>query len=245
MKRFYTLPILFLLVLVWACDRNDYFKDSGVHQAKFDGNMMEFFEARVQDSTSLFDTLITVIKLAGLEETIAKENITFFAPTDPSIGRSVKLLNDVLYNIGQDTIKELSEVDPRVWKKVLQGYMVEGNLGLVDFPQLDTLDKKAYGGRLYQTLDKDMVVNIGAVYHNLKNGDLTIPYAGPRQLLYSYIPDLSNPTLFWANAYVASSNHEPNNGRVHVLRYIDHIFGFEYNRFAELAIEYGIKYKDK
>jgi hypothetical protein len=128
---------------------------------------------------------------------------------------------------------------------MLEGYIVKGNLGLVDFPQVDTMELNAFGGRLYQTLDEDLIVNIGTVFHDLKNDGVTIKYQGPRQLLFSYIPDMSNPTLFWRSGYVATSNIEPTNGRLHVLRYIDHQFGFTTIRFADMAIEYGINYKER
>lgn len=244
MKRKYFIPLIFSLLIVASC-KNDYFDDSGVHKAKYDGNMLQYLEAHGKNERSLFDSLLTVIKLAGLENTVANEPITFFAPTDPSIGQAIKVLNSRLFNSGQDTVVELSEVDNRVWKQLLQGYMIKGNLGLVDFPQVDTMALNAFGGRLYQTLDDDLIVNIGTVFHDLKNDGVTIKYQGPRQLLFSYIPDMSNPTKFWRNGYVATSNIEPTNGRLHVLRYIDHQFGFTPTRFADLAIEYGINYKER
>lgn len=248
MKRAYFLPFILMLLLGASCGE-DYFDDSGTHKAKFDGNMLQFLEINGKDQRSLFDSLLTVIHLAGLENTVANEQLTFFAPTDPSIGRAIRALNSRLFQEGQDTVLDLSEVDGRVWKKVLQGYMIKGNLGIVDFPQVDTMEVNAFPGRLYQTLDDDLIVNIGTVFHDLKNDGVTIKYQGPRQLLFSYIPDMSRPRSFWLNAYVATSNIEPTNGRLHVLRYIDHQFGFgsdEYfSRFSDLAIEYGIKYKER
>ncbi|GAA4181325.1 MULTISPECIES: fasciclin domain-containing protein [Sphingobacterium] len=248
MKKAYFLPFLLALILSgFSCSKN-YYDDSGIHQAKYDGNMLQYLQSKGKDERSLFDTLLTVINLAGLENTIANEQITFFAPTDPSIGRAIRILNKTLFEAGQDTVTALNEIDPRVWKKMLQGYMIKGNLGIVDFPQVDTMALNAFSGRLYQTLDDDLIVNIGTVFHDLKNDGVTIKYQGPRQLLFSYIPDMSRPKSFWKNGYVATSNIEPTNGRLHVLRYIDHQFGFSFNnyaRFSDLAIEYGIKYKEK
>lgn len=245
MKRLFFLIAIPFMLLSWSCNNKDYFDDSGTHQANYDGTMLQYIEARSNNPKDLFDTLLMVIQLAGMENTIANEQITFFAPTDPSIRNAVRSLNIELFNTGQDTIKELSEVDSRVWKKMLQGYIVRGNLGLVDFPQVDTVALNAFAGRLYQTLDPDLIINIGTVFHDLKNGDVTIKYQGPRQLLYSFIPDISRPTTAWKNAYVATSNIAPSNGRLHVIRYIDHQFGFSSTRFNELAIEYGIKYKGR
>lgn len=244
MKKAYFLTFIAALLMLASCSK-DYFDDSGVHKAKFDGNMLQYLEQHGADKRSVFDSLLTIVKLAGLENAIANEQITFFAPPDPTIGRAINYLNERLFTAGQDTVTDLSEVDSRVWKKMLQGYIIQGNLGIVDFPQVDTMEVNAFSGRLYQTKDEDLIVNIGTVFHDLKNDGVSIKYQGPRQLLLSYIPDMSTPTNFWVNSYVATSNIEPTNGRLHVLRYIDHTFGFTGYRFSDLAIEYGINYKDK
>lgn len=244
MKRFYFLPSLLILLIGFSCSK-DYFDDSGTHKAKFDGNMLQYLQVNGQDERGLFDSLLTVINLAGLENTVANDKITFFAPTDFSIGYAIRQLNLRLFNDGQDTVTQLSEVDGRVWKKILEGYMIKGNLGIVDFPQVDTMELNAFPGALYQTLDEDLTMNVGVVFHDLKNDGVTIKYQGPRQLVYSYIPDMSNPKSFWINGYVSTSNIEPTNGRLHVIRYLDHQLGFTPFRFADLAIEYGINYKEK
>lgn len=245
MKRLFFLLAVLFMILSWSCNKKDYFDDSGTHKANYDGTMLQYIEARSHNTNDLFDTLLMVIKLAGMENTIANEQITFFAPTDPSIKSAIRRLNEELFSTGQDTILDLTEVDSRVWKKMLQGYIIQGNLGLVDFPQVDTVALNAFGGRLYQTLDPDLIINIGTVFHDLRNGGVTIKYQGARQLLYSFIPDISRPTIAWRNAYIATSNIAPTNGRLHVIRYLDHQFGFSSTRFNELAIEYGIKYNGR
>ncbi|GAA4144662.1 fasciclin domain-containing protein [Sphingobacterium kyonggiense] len=244
MKTNLTICILFLASLLFAssCNKDGYFDDSGVHDPNYNGTMLEYFQNHSKDSTSLFDTLLNVIKIAGLENTIANENITFFAPTDPSIRSAIKELNWQLYAEGKDTISRLDQVDATVWNKFLRGYMIKENKGITDFPQVDTMALNSYGGQLYQTLDQDLTVNIGVVYHDLKNGDVVIKYQGPRQLVISYIPDVSKPLENWQTGYVATSNIAPKNGRLHVIRYLGHSFGFTYRRFANAAIEAGIKY---
>ena len=65
-----------------------------------------------------------------------------------------------------------------------------------------------------------------------------VKYVGPRQILYSYIYDITVSDL--KNAYVATSDIQPKNGVVHVLRMTDHDFGFDRRLFALKAIEEGI-----
>lgn len=241
-----TFKTLFLfaacIILGTSCSKDSYFDDSGTHDPNYKGNMLEYLQQHGKDERSLFDTLLTVIKLAGLENTIANDNITFFAPTDPSIRSAVKQLNSTLYAEGKDTIKTLDQVKGSVWNKMLRGYMIKENKGIVDFPQVDTLALGSYGGQLYQTLDEDETVNIGVVFHDLVNGDVKIKYQGPRQLVISYIPDMSKPLNNWYTGYVATSNIAPTNGRLHVIRYHGHSFGFRNSRFSEAAIEAGITY---
>jgi len=77
-------------------------------------------------------------------------------------------------------------------------------------------------------------MNVGVVYGDA-NG---VKYVGPRQILYSYIYDITVSDL--KNAYVATSDIQPKNGVVHVLRMTDHDFGFDRRLFALKAIEEGI-----
>lgn len=64
-------------------------------------------------------------------------------------------------------------------------------------------------------------------------------YAGARQIIYSYVYDFTIGDM--KNAYVATSDIQPTNGVVHVLRLTDHAFGFEPYLFATKAINATIE----
>lgn len=219
--------------------KKDHYIDTGLTNPKFNGSIMQYLESKPLH----FDTLVQVIKLAGMEDVFKKENITFFAPPDPSIGATVKLLNTYLYNSGRDTIKTLAEVKPKVWKEVLSMYIFKGANRLKDYRQVDTLALDTYSGQGYTSYN-DRPLNIGVIFNDAVNGPaenrVTIKYAGYRQLMISYIPDLSKPKSFWINAPVASSDINPDNGIVHALRFTNHFFGFSPFNFINLAIENGI-----
>lgn len=231
-----------LAVLFAACNKNNYYNDSGIHDEYFDGNMMEYLDSKAQRPIDLFDTLVQVIRHAGMEDILKNENITFFAPPDPSIIKAIDALNLDLYISGQDTITSLTEVKPEVWRYFLEQYMIRGDYSLIDIPQVDTTALYAFPGQLYQTLNIEEPLNVGVVYHDLKNEGSTIKYKGPRQILISYIPDFAQPKTGWLNTFIASSNIKPLNGRVHVINYIRHSFSFQTYRFISKARELGIDY---
>jgi len=232
---------LAILLFSSAC-KNDYFEDSGIHQAKYAGTIMDYLDAHSKRPEDLFDTLTQVIRIAGLDEVLRNEKLTFFAPPDPSINKALKELNMRLYSSALDTVRFLDEVKPEVWREFLSDYIIRGDFGLIDFRQLDTAALYAYPGQIFKTYG-GASINVGVIYHDLKNGDVKIKYQGPRQIFLSYVPDYSLPSYGWYNAPIATSNIQPTNGRLHVINYVRHQFGFAYNRFSNLAIERGIDYK--
>jgi len=232
---------LFAVLLGVSCNK-DYFEDTGIHDPNFKGNMMEYLDSKGKVERDIFDTLVQVIRYAGLEETFKKDDFTFFAPGDPCIQLAIRNLNVRLASTGQDTITSFKSVKPIVWKEILEMYMIPGTYSLIDFEQVDLADIQSYGGRLYQTKNENELINVGLVYHDLVNGDVTVKYGGARQVLVSYIPDLNTNGGFWYSTYVASSNIKPTNGIVHVLNYNAHILGFMYDNFTNKAIENDIDY---
>lgn len=235
----------FLALLVTACKKENYYQDSGVHEEVFNGNIMEYLDSKAQRPIDLFDTLVQVIRHADMEDVFrdADKKITFFAVPDPSIIKSLNALNSTLYLAGQDTIKSFREVKPEVWRYFLSQYIIEGDYGLIDFPQVDTVELFSWSGQLYQTYNVDEPLNVGVVHHDLVNEGTTVDKMGPRQILISYIPDFARPKEGWINTFIASSNIRPSNGRVHVINYNRHSFGFETYRFVMMARERGIDYQ--
>lgn len=239
MKHFkiFTTGRLFQLLLVVAlftsCAKDDYYTDGGLANPKFDGTMMQYLESKPID----FDTLVQVIKLAGLEEEFNTEELTFFAPRDRSIKDLIGSydiggsLNRVLYDEGKDTIKVLSDIDGLIWRKYLERYMFKGKNKLMDYPQIDFSQLLIYGGQNYYAKN-NTVSNIGVVYNDLvergNNPGGGVKYLGYRSLFVSYIQDVSRPTEGWLSVRVTSSDIEPNNGIVHVLD-IKGRFGFNPN----------------
>ncbi|SEM64402.1 Fasciclin domain-containing protein [bacterium A37T11] len=205
-----------------SCGKDKYYIDGGVANGKFEGSTLEYLTSKPRE----FDSLVTVIKLAGLEETFEKDEITFFAPRDENIKaligniRTDNTVNNLLYFLGRDTVKALNDIDSTIWRKYLLRHVFKGKHKLADYPQIDFEITNVYPGENYYSYSGD-VSNIGVVFNDAGG----VKYAGYRQLYISYISDMTNPDQRYS-VPVASSDIEPDNGVVHVLDYTKAEFGF-------------------
>ncbi|ARS38879.1 hypothetical protein CA265_03970 [Sphingobacteriaceae bacterium GW460-11-11-14-LB5] len=231
--------LICMLLALASCKK--YYQETGVHDAKYNGNILQYME----EKKPFFDSTLTVIKLAGMADVVSKENITFFAPPSGSIYKSIKQLNVYLRVQGKDTVSKLSQIKPLVWKNILSQYIFKGASRLKDYPQRDTLSYLAYPGQGYASYG-NRIMNIGvifndAVVYNAAGAEISrVSYAGYRQLYLAYIPDLSNPQVSLINIPVATSDIQPTNGVLHVLTKSKHNFGFNTYTFIEQAISAGI-----
>ena len=222
---------LLSLIIIWSCSDDDYLISTGIHEAQFEGTIFDYLNSKPIH----FDSVTKIIELAGMEEVFNEDTITFFAPSNPSIIQSVRALNANLYSRGQDTVSDLNQVSPEVWRELLSLYIVEGEYLLKDIPQLDTINLDAFSGQGFISYG-GRPMNVGVVYFDAGE----VQYAGYRQLYYSYMSNLANQEESMINVAVASSDIQPNNGVVHVLRYVNHPFGFRENIFVTRALAEGI-----
>lgn len=229
---------------ICSCKKN-YYTDTGINEANFDGTIMEYL---VKDSF-YFDTLVRVIRHAGLEPILQNEQVTFFAPPDPCFDKIIRFVNESQLERGRDSVTRFEQIKPAVWKKFLSQYIFPGNRGLKDYTQVDTLALDTYRGNLFESVD-NQVMNIGVIYNDAVNNngtpgdltdDITLKYKGYRQLMLSYLYDFGGTFgIRWYNAPVATSDIAPRNGRLHILKYRNHTFGFYPFRFSQAADEAGI-----
>lgn len=221
------------LLSMTSCQK-DHYRDSGVHTPNFDGSILDYLKTR----PDIFDTLVYVLELTDLDQVIDKEAVTFFAPTDMSIHKAILALNQDLYTNGRDTLLELDQIDPEIWREFMGMYILDDHYLLKDFPQLDTLDRQAFPGQGY-AMRNGRYMNIGVLFNDVvtENDDGTeqvIRYAGYRQLY------LNNATGLFVAGPVATSDIQPTNGVLHVLNMDIHTFGFT-SEFRDLISLRGIK----
>ena len=215
---------LMISVVNSACQKDDYFDNTGVLDPNYNGSSLDYLKEKGYQ----FDSLVKIIHLAGLDNVLENEQVTFFAPGDSSIKLAVETLNANLRIFGKDTVSDLSQIAPEVWRKELAMYIFEGENKVVDYPQLDLDALPSFHGQAYTCYDSVRIMNIGAVYDDAAG----VKYAGYRHLVLSYIPSYSAPLVNWINAPVASSDIITTNGVIHALRYTSHIFGFDVFKFV-------------
>lgn len=244
MKNILKIGTFLLLVglIFTACKKEDYL-DTGVHDPKYKGTIWQYLESR----PDMFDTLIVALKIAKLDEVLKNEEVTFFAPPNQSILKSVWAMNQQLFRAGQDSITSLDQVKPEVWRKYLSRYILKGKNLAKDFSQLDTLKLDSYPGGIYKNYENSEV-NIGVFYNDIRASDnQLIKYAGYRQLYFNYpysVPGLEELLLPFITAPVATSDIQPTNGVLHVLQFSKHTLGFRSFVFANDAINQGILSKN-
>lgn len=242
----YTFLLLMVVSLFVACKKEDYI-DTGIHEAKFNGTIWNYLESR----PDLFDTLMVALKVAKLDDVLKNDEVTFFAPPDPCILKSVWILNQQLFRSGQDSITKLEQIRPEVWRKYLSRYIFKGKNVAKDYRQIDTLNLAAFPGGVYKNVaGGDM--NIGVLYNDVvsKNessgGTQVIKYAGYRRLYLNYPYSISVPEEIegyfvpFITAPVATSDIQPTNGVLHVLQFSKHSFGFQNYEFANEAYLLGV-----
>jgi hypothetical protein len=232
MNRSIIIAVLFTTIL-FGCKKKDYFTNTGKHTPNYQGTVLDYLKSRPE----MWDSLVKVIRIAGMEDVFKNEKITFFAPADSCISRSITLLNSYLYAVGRKPITRLEQIKPEVWKAQLSRYLLTDARSMNDFPQLDPGNLSAYPGQIYSSYLGD-IMNVGVIYNDAGG----VKYAGYRQLMISYIPSKSAPRDFfsWYPAIVATVNVAPTNGYVHVLNYPFHYFGFDPYQFFVMALEKGI-----
>lgn len=234
MNRFLIVAVILTTIAV-GCQKKDYFANTGKHTPNYDGTVLDYLKSKPKS----WDSLLKVIRIAGMENVFTTETITFFAPNDSCISNTIRVLNARLDERGQRRVTKLEQIKPEVWKKQLCRYLFKNARSMNDFPQLDPGNLSAYPGQIYSSYLGD-IMNIGVIYNDAGG----VKYAGYRQLMISFIPSVSAPRDYnsWYSAIVASVNVAPKNGYVHVLNYPNHFFGFATGQFIEDVFDKGIIY---
>lgn len=224
-----------LTTLAVGCQKKDYFANTGKHTPNYAGTVYDYLKSKPQ----MWDSLLKVIRIAGMDDVFKNEKITFFAPADSCITRTINALNVYLDEKGKRRVTNLAQIKPEVWKKQLSRYLFKDTRSMNDYPQLDPGNLSAYPGQIYSSYIGD-IMNIGVIYNDAGG----VKYAGYRQLRISFIPSVSAPRDYnsWFSAVVATVNIAPTNGYVHVLNYPNHNFGFGTSQFIEDVIDKGIIY---
>lgn len=236
MKRLLLVAVAVTALFVTGCNKKSYYQDSGTTTGKFNGTVVDYLKSKPE----YFDSIVRIIRIAGLENTLQNEQVTFFAPADSSVRYLFRFMNARLKELGKPEINSINQIVPRIWTKYMSRYVFKFKKGITDFPQVDFANLTTYSGQIYPAVN-GTYMNIGVVYESAFLGGTNgtprteIPYAGYRYLTVSYLSSQYNTRDYstWRSASVASVNIEMNNGYVHALRYPTHDFGFDRSEFID------------
>lgn len=223
--------ILLMVGLLFSACKKDYYIDGGLANPHYDGTIYDY----LVKNPYLFDTIAYIVEKAGLKETLQNDSVTFFAPTDQSIGEAMDDLNFIRYVSVEDSV-HLADIPGSVWRKYLERYILKGKYTANKFARIDPVNVYAYPGINY-VMNSGYILNIGLVYQTYND----VEAVGARVLMLTDIT--FDPVTFNNNmrVLVASSDIQPTNGVIHALS-MRHVFGFRPGDFI-LAAEQELQNK--
>lgn len=210
MKIFIAIAIV-AVVITSGCSK-DYFADGGIQDLDKTETLgvstMDYLKSRPE----VFDTLTTLITMAGLESEVNANGSTFLAPKNYSIYNFFKLV----YPDPEKRPKSFSEITDEEMEgitKILKNYIIPGKeivrSGLSTTYSYDT----TYAGTKarFNIVQDDYLgnVNMGAKY-----------------IVFSLNRGFPGGTEIYQSVQVETADLRSTNGIVHVLAADSHIFGF-------------------
>ncbi|WP_316817221.1 fasciclin domain-containing protein [Pedobacter nyackensis] len=220
------LIILGVIVCIsnYSC-KKEYFNGGNLQKGIFNMSSYEFLKTK----PFLFDTLTMVIEQAGLKETLDKESITFFAPTDHSVKKVMDIINSSRYFQSKDSIF-IKDIPQSIWRKHLAQYIFKDKYLLKDIARYSLTEPNIYPGQ-YMTSYDGFIMNLGVQFSDYQG----TKDVGPRAVYITKIGDLGSPIN--VPATVATSDLQTTNGVIHVLDDL-HYFSFDIQSFSADVLEY-------
>jgi len=217
--------LLFIFAGIFSACRKDYYEDSGLQIGIYPESGLAF----LQQKPFYFDSLVTVVHLAGMDAVLEDSTVTFFAPTDHSIAKAMDIINAERYNKFEDSLR-LEDIPSEVWKKFLSRYIFQGKYMLKDIARRDDNQLNVYPGMNLESWE-GYIMNIGTVFSDYEG----TKDVGPRQIEITDIGDLANPVNY--TSLVATSDIQTSNCIIHILD-DDHDFSFSLPDFETMVNQY-------
>jgi|GEM_PF-2308528 hypothetical protein len=207
--RYITAALFFSIILASFGCKEDYYDDGGILDDSvgvLDMTTMQYLEKH----TESFDTLVSLIKLCGLEDSVDAKGSTFFAPQDYSIHNYFKLIFsdlDEWPSLSEFTDDEISGISD-----ILKEYIVPG--------------KKIIRDSLSTSYSYATTLGGGSARLNLTQEDyLGNVDMGATYIVYSFNVGTTDAANY-QSVDVVTSDLQSTTGIVHVLSSTSHIFGF-------------------
>lgn len=118
-----------------SCKKSSYLTDGGLSEAKTPLTTYEYLK---QHKYKLFDTLIMAIDHYNLKEEVNNAP-TFFAPTNYSINRYLKIKRDSVQKINENNKYTLADMYKNLTADSLRVYFIKSKVELTSAPLMVTL----------------------------------------------------------------------------------------------------------
>lgn len=122
------------MFLATGCKKSEYLTDGGVHDTKTSLSNYDYLQ---QNSWQLFDTLLLMVDHYQLKDEINKA-ATFFAPTDFSIARYLKLKLDSIHLIDENLTYTLDDMYGDLSADSVRQYLLGEKIELANAPNTIT-----------------------------------------------------------------------------------------------------------
>ncbi len=224
-KNQWLLLLGIIICIVATSCKKDYFNGGSLQNGVFNVSSYEFLKTK----PLYFDTVMLIVDKAGLKETLDKEKLTFFIPTDHAIKRTMDALNQTRYFQSKDSVF-IKDIPPFIWRKFLSQYIIKDKYLLKDIVRYDIAQPNIFPGQFMTSYD-GYVMNLGVQFSDY-GGTKDV---GPRKIIFTNIGDMGNP--LGITAVVATSDIQTTTGVVHVLS-DNHEFAFNRSLFINAVQEY-------
>lgn len=212
MKRIFNILMAGGLFVAAICEFTACKKDLNPYG---NGGLAETVDLSIYDflksQKGLYDSLLHIVDLVGLQDTLKTADVTFFAPQDYSIINAMHNLNIARRLNGDSGNWTIDSVRRGTWDTLLHRYLVRG---IVDLDSLDYADgvnlMTPYG---YEMNGKTVTLNSSGA---IGGGSKEIQLSDKNRSRFS---------KDWVSAVTRTVNLKTKNGLLHVLN-TRHVFGF-------------------
>lgn len=211
MKKIHVCFIAFLLLIVTvACEKGNYYYEGYQNTIKtYDGNIYQYLE----NNKGVFDSLLLVLdRIYPLQDSLKKEGVTLFAPTNQSFQLALQNLN-AQRKLANKKPLYLEDVKRDVLDTLISRYMFTDEITTENIRLLKD-------GRLKKSMNYqyEMHVKYGVLNASGYVG------GGQQQIVFTD-PNNSIFERYWEKSVTNSVNIHTNNGIIHILT-PSHNFGF-------------------
>ncbi|SEW36646.1 BT_3044 domain-containing protein [Chitinophaga arvensicola] len=204
-----------------SCKKDNTYRQE-VPAQNFQGTTYEYLRSQ----PSNFRNVLQMLEKCGLAQTLQKDKVTLFAPTDQSLEAALQN-----YNVYRKTMQQppvtLNDIDSSSWRTILGNYLFTGSWATGDFAGQDG---KTLISMALRAMDLRLVQRTASGASQLGSEVVRLSHMNGSRFV-----------KYWLSAYATTSDIHTANGMVFILE-PSHVVGF--NTFSAKAAEYQNLYSE-